>query len=211
MAADRGQRRLQLVADGQQERALRILGAVQLLGELVERRRELAQLGRALDGQRLGALALRQPAARLGDARYRLRDRPREQEGDDRGEHRADGGGDREPHEEGVPVVRLVARGAEQDDGIAASEPGRIDERLAAHLDGAVGTARSSQLLGAAVGEEQLGLGRREDREALLLGREEAAEGRLSAWERVRRVLGDDQVDLAVERPCARRDRATAA
>ena len=52
VAADRGERRLQLVTDREQERALGVLGAVELLRQLVERRRELPQLGRALDRER---------------------------------------------------------------------------------------------------------------------------------------------------------------
>src|SRR4029079_9370678 len=68
MPADRSQRGLQLVADGEEEGALRILRTVKLLRELVERSRELAELGRALDREWVRALAFGQPAARRGDA-----------------------------------------------------------------------------------------------------------------------------------------------
>ena len=48
MAADRGERRLQLVADREQERALGVLGPVEVVGEPVERVGERGDLGRAL-------------------------------------------------------------------------------------------------------------------------------------------------------------------
>ena len=53
VAADRGQRRLQLVADREQERALRLARLRELRREIVERRRERRELGGALDGHRL--------------------------------------------------------------------------------------------------------------------------------------------------------------
>ena len=138
MAADRRQRRLQLVADREQERALGVLRAVELLRELVEGGRELAQLGRALDRQRLGALALGEAAARLGDAGHRAGDGAREQERGDGREDGAEQRGEREADEERIPVVRLVARGAEEHDRVAAAEPRGVHERLAADVDGAV-------------------------------------------------------------------------
>ena len=41
-------------------------------GEVVERRRERRELGRALDRHRIGMLAAREAAARLGDAMHRV-------------------------------------------------------------------------------------------------------------------------------------------
>ena len=151
VAADRGQRRLQLVADREEERALGVLGAVQLLRELVERGRELAELGRALDRKGIGALALREAAARLGDPGDRPGDRAREQEGDDGREHGADQRGEREADEERLPVVRLVARRAEEHDRVAAAESRGVQERLAADVDGAVRASRPSGASAAAV------------------------------------------------------------
>ena len=99
-----------------------------------------------------------------------------------------------------MPVGGLVAGGAEEHDRVPAAEPGGVHERLAAHVDRAVRVARRAQLGGGLGGEEQLRLRRRQDREPLLLRGEEAAEGRLAGRQRVRGMLGDDQVDLAVER-----------
>ena len=120
VAADRGQRRLQLVADREQERALGVLGVAELLRELVERRRELAELRRSLDRERIGALALGEPPARRGDPGHRARDGPREQERDDGGEDGADERGEREPDEE-----RLSSRPI----GCARSGAGRSRRR----------------------------------------------------------------------------------
>ena len=199
VAADRGERRLQLVADGEQERPLGVLGAVELLRELVEGGRELAELGRPLDRQRLGALAFREASARLGDPGDGAGDGAREQERGDGREDGAEQGGEREADEEGIPVGGLVAGGAEEHDRIPAAEPGGVHERLTAHVDRPVRVALRAQQRGGLRRQEQLRLRRRQDREPLLLGREEAAEGRLPGRQRVRGMLGDDQVDLAVE------------
>ena len=67
------------------------------------------------------------------------------------------------------------------------------------HVDRPVRVALCAQLRGSLRRQEQLRLRRRQDREALLLGCEEAAEGRLPGRQRVRGMLRDDQVDLAVE------------
>ena len=84
VAADRRQRRLQLVADREQEGALGVLCLVELAREVVERARERRDLSRPRDGQRVGPLARGEGTARLGDARDGSRDGAREQERDER-------------------------------------------------------------------------------------------------------------------------------
>ena len=74
VAADRGQRRLQLVADREQERPLGLARVLELRGHLVERPRERGQLGRALDRHRLGRA---RPRRGCGSPRRRA-DRPRD-------------------------------------------------------------------------------------------------------------------------------------
>ena len=136
--ADRGERRLQLVTDGEEELPLRVLGAVELLRQLVERRRELTQLRRALDRERVRALTLREPPARLRHLRDRPGDGPREEQGHDRGQDGAHERGDREPREEWLPVRGLVARRTEEHDGVTVAEARGEHERIALHVDGAV-------------------------------------------------------------------------
>ena len=80
VAADRGQRRLQLVADREQEVPLRLLRLPELRGEVVERDGERRDLGGSLDRHRLGMRAAREAPRRGGDAVDRPRDAPREQE-----------------------------------------------------------------------------------------------------------------------------------
>ena len=113
---DRGQRRLQLVADREEEGALGVLGLLELGREVVERRRERRDLPRPVHGQRLGVLACRERAARLGDARDGPGDGAREGEGDEPGERRSHEAGETEPERERRPVRRLARRGAEQHD-----------------------------------------------------------------------------------------------
>ena len=111
----------------------------------------------------------------------------------------ADQRGESEPDEERLPVVRLVAGRAEEHDRVAAAEAGGVHERLAAHVDGAVRLPGAAAARRLPCREQQLRLRRRQDRQRLLLGGEEAAERGLAGRERVRRMLGDDQLDLAVE------------
>src|SRR5256885_11461873 len=54
VAADRSQGRLQLVADGQEEVALRLTRTRKLCGEVVEGRRKRCELGRPFDGDGVG-------------------------------------------------------------------------------------------------------------------------------------------------------------
>ena len=161
--------------------------------------RELAELGRPLDREWIGALALRQPSARGGDAGDGPGHRPREEKGDDGREDGADQSRDREPDQEGLPVVGLIAGRAEEHDRVAASQSGGVQERLAANVDGAVGAPARTERLRGRGREEKLGLLGRQDRQPLLLGREEAAERRFAARQRGGRVLGDDEVDLPIE------------
>ncbi len=106
IAADRGERRLQLVADGEQERLLRLTCATELLGEVVERNRERRELGGTLDRHRLGARAAREASCSLGDAMHGPRDPAREQERGERGERAAHERGDEQAVDE-----RRQARG----------------------------------------------------------------------------------------------------
>ena len=80
VAADRGQRRLQLVADREQEVPLALARDGELLRHLVERLRERGELGRALLGQRRRRLAGGERVARDRDAPHRPHDRARDQE-----------------------------------------------------------------------------------------------------------------------------------
>ena len=67
VAADRGQRRLQLVADREEEVPLRLLRPAELRGELVERDGEGRDLGGALDRHRLGVRAAHERPCACGD------------------------------------------------------------------------------------------------------------------------------------------------
>ncbi len=201
MAADRRQRRLQLVADRQQERTLGVLREAKLVGELVERGRELSHLLRPLDAQRLRALARGQPPACSGHPRHGLRHRPRERERGQRGERGAHQPGQAEPDEERRPVRSLVAHRAEQDDRVAVGRARGVEKLLAAHLDGPVCGAACAQVRRSVGREQQLGLREREDGQALLLGREEAPDLRRAVpCDRRHLVLLRDQVGLAGER-----------
>ena len=68
VAADRRQRRLQLVADREQEVALRLARLVELCGHVVEGLRQHRELGRAAERHRIRRDALGEAAARLGHA-----------------------------------------------------------------------------------------------------------------------------------------------
>ena len=116
MTADRRQRGLQLVADGEEKRLLGLLRPLELGREVVERRGERRDLARPGRAERLGVLARRQGAARVGDARDRSRDRAREEQRDDRRERRSDETRDPEADGERGPVGGGTRCGTEQDD-----------------------------------------------------------------------------------------------
>ena len=145
VTSDRRQGRLQLVADGEQEGALRVLSAVELFRELVEGRRQLSELRRPFHREQVGALSLGQTAARRRNSRDRAGDGAREEERRHRCQKRSEERGEGEADEEGRPVGGLAVGGAEQHDRVAAAEAGCVSERLATDLDGAVGAPCSSQ------------------------------------------------------------------
>ena len=178
VAADRGQRRLELVADREQERALGVLRAVEVVGELVEALGERGDLGRALLRERAGALAGGEREARLRDALDRPRDGPGEQERGEGGDRRADRGGDPEGDRERLEIGGLERRRAQQDDGLPALRMGGVEVAVAADVDRALRGLPVAEG-GAAVGrQQQRGLLQRQDRHPLLLGVEEDAEAR---------------------------------
>ena len=78
--ADRRQRRLQLVAHGEQERTLGVARRSELLDHLVERLGERGELGRAFGLERLVTLVGGERARGRRDALDRTHDRAREQE-----------------------------------------------------------------------------------------------------------------------------------
>ena len=161
VAADRGERCLQLVAHGEEERPLGLLGAAELPGEVVERRRERRGLARARDRERLGRRTCCERPARVGDACDGPRDRPREEQRDDGGEPGADEPGDAEPEGERRPVGGQLRRGPQEDDRLVAVPAGRVEEARATHLDAAARDAPGAQSLGARrrVGGAPLGPG----------------------------------------------------
>ena len=79
MAPDRGERRLQLVADGEEERPLAFLGSRQLAREVVEGGCERRDLARSGHGKRLGIVSGGERPARLRHPGHRARDRAREE------------------------------------------------------------------------------------------------------------------------------------
>ena len=184
MTANGSQRCLQLVTDGEKEGALGVLRSVELVRQVVESGGELAQLGRALDRERVRALTLGKPPTRRRDPRHRSRDGTREEERNKSSEERAEQRSEREADEKGIPVGGLVASRAEKDDRVAASEPRRVQERLAADVDRAVGVAGGPQRRSGGAWQEQLRLLRREDGKPLLLGREKAADVGVPARQR---------------------------
>ena len=105
VAADRGERRLQLVADREEEVPLRLLRALQLVDERVERDGERRDLGGAFDRNRLGMRAARERARRRRDPVDRPRDPARDEERGQRGEQPAGARRDEEP-----PDVRRQQR-----------------------------------------------------------------------------------------------------
>ena len=200
MATDRGQRRLQLVADREQEGALGVLCLVELAREVVERARERRDLSGPGDGQRLGPLPRRKGTARLRDARDGSRDGAREEERHSGRESGADETGKPEAQGERRPVGRLARGRAEDDDRLVAASACGIEKLRPANADLAGRDAARFEAFPGGLGEQELGLLGREDREALVFGCEEASELGLDVTCGCLSSLGRDQVDLPLER-----------
>ena len=105
---DGGERRLQLVADREQERALGVARVLELSRHVVEGLGERHELRRALGRNRARVDTCREAAARVGDAPNGPGDPPREQKRDRRRERHADRRREQQPFE-----VRAPCRGAD--------------------------------------------------------------------------------------------------
>ncbi len=157
VASDRGQRRLQLVADREQEGALRLACLRELDGHLVEALCQQRQLARALDrDERRLPGGARQPARRLGHPAHRPRDRAGEQERDQRCEGGGRGGGEDQPLDVWAPGRVRRARRAQQHEALPVHEAGRVEVARSVRLDGAVEPDAAPHLR-RAIGREQLG------------------------------------------------------
>jgi hypothetical protein len=139
-------------------------------------------------------------AARGRHPRDRAGDRAREHERDDGGERCADERGEREAEGERPPVCRLAVGRTEQHDRLLAVAPRRVEKRCAADVERPARRRPDPELIGGRRREEKLRLGLREDREALLVGGEKAAERRLGIQLGNGVALRCDQVHLPLER-----------
>ena len=199
MPADRREGRLQLVADREEERALGVLRPVELLGEVVERRSEGRDLPRPGDRHGPGRLAARERPARGRHTCDRPGDGAGEHEGDGRGEDGADEAGEAEAERERQPVGLLALGRAEQDDRLVPALARGEQEARAAHVERAARRVGAPQASGRALGQEQVRLCGREDREPLLVRREEAPELVVDSPAGVLAALRGDQLDLTLE------------
>ena len=199
MAADRGERCLELVADRQQERPLSLLCALELVREMVEGRCQRRGLSRPGDREPLGPLALCERTARHGHARDRPCYRTREEQRDEGGERRSDEAGQPEPERERCPVGGLARGRTEEDDRLVAVPARCIEEARAAHLEAAARRGARSDALGACAGEQERRLRGSDDREPLLVRGEELPELVLRPPAGIGASLGRDQLDLPLE------------
>ena len=115
VAADRRQRRLQLVADREQEVALGLARGRELLRHLVERLRERRNLPGAFLRQRRLMLVGGECARGVGDTADRAGDRAGDQERERRRERRARERREQEVAQERLPLRRAQALGAQQE------------------------------------------------------------------------------------------------
>ena len=105
VAADRGERCLQLVADREQELLLGGPRPRQLLRHLVEGPGEAGDLVRTLDRHRLGIALLGEAASCIDDTSHRPGNPACEQEGGKRRQRDPCAGGDQQADEEGIERV----------------------------------------------------------------------------------------------------------
>ena len=162
-----GERRLQLVTDGEQERALGVAGVLELVRHVVERLGERRELGRALgrDGARCDTC--REALARLDDATERPRDSSCEQERDRGRERDADARRDQQPFQVRTPGCGADNSRAQQHERLSGNRPGRVEPFLPVDRKRSVAAARRA-------GREELRRpAERRDDDAFVLAREE--------------------------------------
>ena len=151
--ADRGQRRLQLVADREQEVALAFARGLELLGHVVERLGEGHELARADLRHRRRRLTRRESMAGRRDTPDRPHDRSGDGEREQRREERAGERGKQEILQERVPGGGAGARGPQQQQPargdqavrvqVALPVVGRLAVALASHVGDVRGELRA--------------------------------------------------------------------
>ncbi len=130
ITANRRQRRLQLVADREQEVPLALTGRGKLVGHLVERLRQRGELSRTLLGDPARRLSCRKRVARLGHPPHRPDDRTRDPEREHRGKDRPRKAGKEQIAEERPPGCSLHARRAQQQEPAVRDRPVGVDVAL---------------------------------------------------------------------------------
>ena len=132
VAADRGQRRAQLVGDGHQEVALELLGLREPRGHLAEPVGQVADLATARHVRHLDVVvSLRDAVGGVRQRQHRPRDPAGEVEGERADDDEADEERDRQPREQRQPGLAQLGLRLRDDqiaeDGAAlAAEPDRI-------------------------------------------------------------------------------------
>ena len=133
MAADRGQRRAQLVRDRHQEVALLLLRLGEPRGHLAEALGEVADLAAPRHvGHRDVVLALRDPVGRRREREHRLGDPARQVPGERAGDEQPDAERDEQELEQGEPAVRQLGLllGDDQRAEVLPLELERLPDRL---------------------------------------------------------------------------------
>ena len=176
VALDRRERRLQLVAHRQQERLLGLPGTPELGRHVVERRRELDDLGGAALGERRLMQPRRQVARGVGDKADRPGDGARQHEGPARREQGPDDAGDQQRETEWPPVAGREPGRAQQHHCLCSGGLRGVEEAGAAHRHDPVRADPAQQRRPAFRRHEQRRLAQRQDRDPLVLRREERAE-----------------------------------
>src|SRR5581483_8886291 len=128
MAADRGQRRPQLVRDGHQEVARQLLRLRELRGHLPEPRGEPLDLAAAAGAGQLDVVATGRDLVRGGGERLEgTRDAAREVDDEETGDRDPDPEGDGELPEQLQPAARERRVGL-RDDNRSGRDPGEVDD-----------------------------------------------------------------------------------
>ena len=168
-----GERRLQLVTDREQERALGVARMLELSRHVVEGLGERHELCRALGRNRAWIDAGREAAARVGDAPNRPGDPPREQKRDRRRERHADRRREQQSFEVRAPRRGTDHARSQQHESTSCDRPRGVEPVLAVHRDRAVAAARRADSRGCIAGQVLRRPVERRDDRALVLAHEE--------------------------------------